>query len=174
MILAAPVDHWYSLSWVEWLGAVGFPLTLLGLYLTWWQARKAFDAAEAAKQASTKTQRQMRANQLIVLIPQLRWISSELDAAIQDNNKSLARRHLDNWRWQASHIHGILSSAEPDQVEVLRRLQLSVAQAATAGAVLIKPNGSIKADCMKARAAIASVCDDLNAWVGKNSTQVLD
>jgi hypothetical protein len=173
-MLATATKHWYSLSWVEWVGVVGLPLTLLGLYLTWWQANRAFDAAEAARKASIRTQRQMRANQLIVLVPQLRWISSELDAAIQENNVSLARRHLDSWRGQASHIHGILSNAEPDEVEVLKKLQASVGQAATASAALLGPNGGIKTNCMKARTAIASVCDDLNAWVGKNSTQVTE
>ncbi|MDW3850744.1 hypothetical protein NMK34_29450 [Micromonospora sp. BRA006-A] len=166
---------WYDLPWSDWVGVVGFPLGLFGLWLTFKQASDAKDAAASANTAIRRTQSQIRANQLLVLIPQLRWIASELDFAIDESNERLARRHLDSWRWQANNIHGMLTSADSSQRRILKSLQESVGQAASAGTLLMGKNlkgESVLDRCDKARESIGRVCDQLSAWAGENVTQV--
>ena len=165
---------WYQLSWVDWVSVGGLPLALIGLYLTWVQAKNAAKAAEAAREAVLETEHRIRINQLMVLIPQLRWTVSELESAISSYNSSQVRRQLESWRWQASNIYGMLEAVAPAEARTLRILQQSVGLARSAGAALIAKPGTEEAlrnDFSKVRAAIVLACDDLNMWLGRSSTQ---
>jgi hypothetical protein len=123
--------------------------------------------------AVRQTQAQIRANQLLVIVPQLRWISTELDAALESDNASLARRQLDVWRSQAGHVHGILSNVDSNESDLLQALNESVGLAAAAGTALLQnQHGPALRRCSKARAAIGVACDRLTVWVGENSTRV--
>lgn len=75
-------NAWYDITWVDWVAVVGVLAALVGLYLTWREARKAATSAEATRLAVTQTEVQLRANQLLILLPQLRALALELDAAI--------------------------------------------------------------------------------------------
>ncbi|MEU7934486.1 hypothetical protein [Micromonospora echinofusca] len=174
-------DHaWHHLEWFEWiglgLGVVGFPLTLWGLWLTWQQATEANTAARAAQEAIRRTQGQLRSNQLMVMIPQLRWIASELDAAIDFESVPLTRRFLENWRSYAGQAQGLLSKTDPDRGDLLIQISESISLAASADASLFSKTGSVilTKSCAKARAAIREACDGLHVWLGENSTQVQD
>lgn len=171
MFLAEASQHWYNLGWVDWLAVAAFPLTLVGLYFTWRQAREASNSAEAARRAVQSTQQQIRAKQLMVLIPQLMWISSEIDSAIEIGNISLVRRYLHNWRLQAGNVNGILLAADPNQIELATALNNSVSMAAVTEGSLMKRPGATRSDCMKARDAIAVASGELNIWIGRNSTE---
>ena len=173
-MLVAAGDQWYDLRWFEWIGVTGLPLAWWGLWLTWAQAKRATSATVATEKAIQRTQQQLRANQLLVLIPQLRLISAELGAAIEDNSRTLARRQLDNWRGQASHLHGILSGANPEQQELLTLLQQSIEFASSAGASLLQStkNKTVMSIALNASIAIAHTCDQLNAWAGRRATEV--
>ncbi len=170
MLLAAETHHWYQLTWVDWITVAGLPLALVGLYLTWRQARKAANSAKAVQDAIESTELKIRTKQLMVLIPQLRWIAVELEDAINTQSGAGARKQLDSWRWQAGSIRGILSAADPDEIQILKGLQQSVGLARVAGSALLEGR-PVSSACTKARASIVTVCDDLNTWLGKNSTQ---
>ena len=173
LVLAAS-QPWYAIGWVDVVSVVGLPLTLLGLTLAWWQARAASNYAKAAREAVEHTERRLRANQLLVLIPQLRWISAELDASIEANNAVLAKRQLDNWRWQASNVHGLLDVGEINERSLLQALQQSVGLAhAASGNLMMPENGPVLKRCARARASIGRVCDQLNVWVGQNVTRAM-
>lgn len=171
MFLAAVSQHWYNVGWVDWLAVAAFPLTLAGLFFTWRQARKASNSAEAARQAVQSTQQQIRAKQLMVLIPQLLWIASEIDSAIEIENIPLVRRYLHNWRLQAGNVNGILLAADPNEIELATALNNSVSMAAITEGSLMKRPQATRSDCMKARDAITSASSELNIWVGRNSTE---
>jgi hypothetical protein len=161
---------WYDHSWIEWVGLAGVILTLAGLWLTWLQARKATTAAEAARTAVSRTEVQLRANQLLVLIPQLRWLTGELDAAIDAGEPIWARRHLESWRWHASNVRGLLSVADNEQKKILKALQDSVSQAASAGEVLRARKVPVADATHQARTSIGRACDELIGWVGQSAT----
>lgn len=165
--------HWYQLTWVDWITVAGLLLTLVGLYITWRQARNAANAAKAAQDAIIATERTIRSKQLMVLIPQLRWIVSELETAITTNDRKGARRQFDSWRWQASNIQGILTVADPEESAILRGLQESVSLARVAGAALLDEKSTIFSRASKARTSIVAVCDELNTWLGRNSTEAI-
>jgi hypothetical protein len=170
-MLGVANHQWYDLRWYEWVGVAGLPLAFWGLWLTWMQAKRATNAAVQTGAAVQRTQLQLQANQLLVLIPQLRLISTELDWAIQDNDRSLTKRQLDNWRWQASHVRGILSSADPEQRKILASLQTSIGLAASAGSSLLASNKAVNLVAINARTAISGTCDALSMWAGHRSTQ---
>jgi hypothetical protein len=163
---------WYaSLGWVYWLTVGGFPLTLAGLYVTWHQAREASSAANAARRAVQRTQQQIRANQLMVLVPQLTWIANEVDWAIERENFDVVRRFLNSWRHHAGNVHGILMAQAPNESEILKVLMQSIGLAAVTDGLLFQQEKSTRKDCMRAREAIRSAIDQLNPWLGKNSTE---
>jgi hypothetical protein len=168
--MAAEAHHWYQLTWVDWISVAGLPLALVGLYMTWRQARDAADAARAAQQAIAATERRIRSKQLMVLIPQMRWIVSELESAITTKDRTAARKQLDSWRWQAGNAQGILSANDPDETKILHGLQQSVGLARVAGAALMKEGRAVATSCAEAHSSILTVCDELNTWLGKNST----
>ena len=170
---AASSHHWYQLTWIDWITVGGFPLALVGLYVTWRQARNAANSAKAAQDAIIATERTIQSKQLMVLIPQLRWTVIELESAIIDRDRKGARRQLDSWRWQAGNIQGILTAADPEEIEILQGLQQSVSLARVAGSALMDEQSPLFSRCSKARTSIVAVCDELNTWLGKNSTEAI-
>jgi hypothetical protein len=173
-VFVASASHtaWYaSLSWLDWLTVVGFALTLVGLYMAWHQAREATNAANAARRAVQRTQEQIRTKQLMVLVPQLTWIANEVDWAIERENFDVVRRFLTSWRNHAGNVHGILMAQAPNESEILMALMASISMAKIADGILFKNEKSTRKDCMKAREAIISAIDQLNPWLGRNSTE---
>lgn len=146
MILVVEEARWYAVSWVDWLNVVAFSLALLGLWLTFRQARDAKKqataartAAEAASTAVVRTQKQIRANQLLLLIPQLRWVAAELDVAISEDEPNLSRRTLDSWRWQAGQVHGLLTASSAERKLLRYELLSELHDAARRSAELPDP-----------------------------------
>ena len=145
--MAAEPHHWYQLTWIDWFTVAGLPLALVGLYVTWRQARNAANSAKAAQDAIIATQRTIRSKQLMVLIPQLRWTVLELEKAITTNDRKGARKQLDSWRWQAGNIQGILTAADPEEITILEGLQESVGLARVAGSALLDEKSPIFFTC---------------------------
>lgn len=164
---------WYDLSWDQSLGVLGTVLTLVGLGLAWWQAKKARGAAEAARYAVQQTQQQIVAKQLQLLLYQLRWVVGEIDRAIQAEQPDLAKTFLDNWRVQASQIHGMLSGTRIAEVELQQALTQSVTLAKIASQNLMSSSKDpLVRRCSRAQAAIGTAADLVLMWAGENATQV--
>lgn len=159
---------------MDWVTVAALPLSLVGLSVTWWQARNAARSAEAANSAVRETEQKIRVNQLMVLIPQLRWTVADLETAISNDDAAMVRRQLESWRWQAGNIHGMLSAADPAETRVLKILQQSVGLSRTAGSLLMDPGVPVMNSCNKARGSIVVACDELNTWLGRSSTQTQD
>ena len=170
-VQAASLHHWYQLTWVDWLTVAGIPLALIGLFFTWQQARNAASAAKAAQEAVQRTEQTIRAKQLAILVPLLRWTVTELESAIAANSHSAARRSLDSWRWQAGNAQGVLGARDPAEFTVLQSLQQSVGLARTAGTALMKEDRLVATSCSKAHQGILVACDQLSVWLGRNSTE---
>lgn len=156
-----------SLTWRDWSNFGGLLLAIAGIGLTLWQVKKARSASEAALKAVESTRTQVVSGQLLLLVPQLRWIAGELDDALHSRSSPAAKKQLDNWRWQASNIHGILSSDEAPDSSLLTTIQQSVALASTAGGLLLTEldQDPMRA-CKKAREKAWVVCDALSSWSG--------
>jgi hypothetical protein len=107
----------------------------------------------------------------LILIPQLKWLASELDIAIKNEDADLTRRHLDNWRGQAAHVRGLLLADTSAGKKQLRDVQESVALAFTATTSLLEGKRPVLEACKQARESIGSVCNELSIWVAQQSTQ---
>lgn len=175
--MAVTATSWYAIGWVDWVSVGGVPLTLFGLWLAWIQARAAANSAKAAQKAIEYTERRLRANQLLVLIPQLRFIEKGLDEAIEHDDAQHAKRELDNWRWHAGNIYGLLSadgSADHAKVALVHiQKSLGLAHAAT-GQLIGTSQIPVKERCTRARGSIGKVCDELNTWVSRNASLAQD
>ncbi|MEU4329035.1 hypothetical protein [Nonomuraea dietziae] len=177
MITTMPVAPaprpWYDLNWVEWSNIVGLVLTLVGLGFTWWQAKGAANAARAAKEAVGITELQLRTNQLMILVPQLRTLINELDVTSAEEGITHVQRCLDKWRSQASIINGLLLHVDVDK-NILIEIQQSIGLAKTASESLHQgKEAPIKTKTRKARTSMTSACDSLDVWLGKNMTKAL-
>jgi hypothetical protein len=161
---------WYSIRWVDWASLAGVLLTAVGVLFTWREASRARGAADAARDAVQVTERRLRANQLLLLVPQLRSTASELDRAIDWDDAALARRQFDSWRAIAAHVSGILRN-EDVEVEMRRAVQQSVGLASRASSALLEGKRPVGAACSRARTSVAVVCNELTEWVGEHTTR---
>ncbi len=166
-------EAWHERTWDEWVGVVGTLLGLVGLYITWRQARAARTAAEAARKAVTSTQEELRGNHLLVQIGQLRWVTSALDDAMANNKPDVARLLLESWRYSAGQIHGLILKDPTAGDVLLTQVQESIGQAVVAGsAVLARPSRNVSTSCSQARQAIGVAFDALNQWSGQRAHMI--
>ncbi|HEX8345148.1 MAG TPA: hypothetical protein VF657_10515 [Actinoplanes sp.] len=172
---------WQQLSsWADLLSIAGIPLAILGIWQAWRQARRATTAAEAAERAVVNTESKLRGRVLLaLLVPQLHWISNELDSAIEADNPRQAQRQLKNWRQVAGNVRGMLNVSDEDsgkdQLELLTLLQESVYLARIAGEAIAKSAGApLLKNSAKARSSISHVCDEFSMWVGETLTRTGD
>lgn len=168
---AAPSEgpRWYEIEWFEWLGLAGFALTLLGLYLTYRQASNARTAATAAGAAVEATQERLRANYLLVVVPNLKGIAARLDTAISMDDDEGTRQYLDQWRDQAGQVYGMLKREAGEDAGIVKTLQTSMALAFAANTALLGGKRPVVTACKRARESVAQSCDELNTWIGDRS-----
>ena len=170
MHASAQVTQWYDIGWAAWVAVAGFPPALIGIFLAWRQAKSASDTAKATQAAMRNAQQQIRANQLMIFVPQLRQISTELGTAITTDDTKLALRQLENWIWNVGYIRGLLAGAKVQET-MLTRIQDSVALASEATKSLLEGNKTVFSACISARTAIGTASDMLNTWIGEHSTK---
>lgn len=159
---------------------IGTALAIVGLALTWVQARQAKEQAQGARTASEaaalsldRAQRQLRGNLMLNLVPQLRFIAAELDLSIESGSPEQARRHLDHWRSQANHLHGVLKDEVPEPRSLLRQLNQSVAFATEAETNLISnPDKSVVETCVQVRKEIGNAMNLLAQRAGRQVSHV--
>lgn len=179
MLLAAPA--WATVNWwADWISVAGLPLAIAGIVQAWRQAVKATTAAQAAERAVMATESKLRGRVLLaLLVPQLHWISNELDAAIEADDAGHAQRQLKNWRQVAGNVRGMLNvsdtPSDKDEYDLLNLLQESVLLARIAGQAIARSSDTaLVKHCSKARASIGQVCDEFSMWVGEIVTRTGD
>ena len=118
------------------LGLNGFDLAVIGAFLglcalavAIGQLIRTQRALTAARSAIETTQEGLAMNQLLTVIPQLQRIETELDDAVDDDDKKAARRLLASWRGMATDILGVLvghpaTEAQPASKQTRRYLRL--------------------------------------------------
>jgi hypothetical protein len=91
---------------VDWFSVVAGVATLIGLALTFVQARRARSAADGACRAVTETEGQLRHQALLFLAPEPRKVASKLDFAIY--TATMVSWHAASWMLgatrQAEHV----------------------------------------------------------------------
>ncbi|WP_141722601.1 hypothetical protein [Micromonospora aurantiaca (nom. illeg.)] len=170
-MIADTPDPWYVLAWWDWIGVASAALGLIGLALALVQVYKARRAAQAALQAVRQTQGRIRASQIMVLAPQLRFIFRDIELSIGEENPSLTQRTIDRWRSQAAHISGLLMAEDNTGNTTTQKINAGIAQAVVANQALMKNSALDHRNLTKARTAMSEACDALEVWVGQNITK---
>lgn len=120
------------------LSIVGIVVTCAGFTVTIWQLMRTASASEATAAAIQETARRMNLNHLLVLLPQLRVIEGDLDAAMAENDRKLAIRSLVNFSHTANQVASLLEH-ETDSVdqELVLKLRSSALEAGKAKNALV-------------------------------------
>lgn len=133
------------------------PLQLIGFGIAIWQIRKAKSAAESARDAATSAVDSVGANLLLVVLPQLVQVETNLEWAVANRDRATTIHYLGAWRWQAGQVRGLLGRGESPPRSTLRHLQASIAAAADAKLALQDPAEDVFECCRAVQKAIATV-----------------
>lgn len=124
------------MSLIQWLSDtnawVGLPITIAGFAVAIWQIRKTKSSADSAAAAATDTATAMSESYLLVLLPQLHRVESDLDIAVDRGERQLAASHMSQWRWQAGQLRGLLDTNDPVSKRMAKAIQTSITLAASA------------------------------------------
>lgn len=149
------------------------PLTVTGLAVAIWQARKARDAAEAAEAAAKETKGILANNYLLVLLPQLQRIEQDLEVAIGNDDHRLVVYHLGSWRWQAGQVRHLIEGDPRVKTRVVKAIQQSIALTAQTKLDLLEDQSDLPGKTRSARESITVVTGELGGLVALYSNQTL-
>jgi hypothetical protein len=103
-----PVQHFVGLDGFG-LAVLGAIAGLLALALSFWQLARTQRALVAARKAIEATQEGLAMNLLLTLIPKLQEIETDLDDAVENDDKKAGRQLLASWRSTAGEVLGVLA-----------------------------------------------------------------
>ncbi|WP_157944111.1 hypothetical protein [Blastococcus atacamensis] len=112
----------------------------MGFSLAIQQLRKTAKASEATKTAIEETARRMSMNHLLVLLPQLRVIEGDLDAAAADDDRRLAIRSLVSYSHTANQVASLMAGEKDVDGDLIERLRASARTAGAAKSTLVTSN----------------------------------
>jgi hypothetical protein len=159
-------------DWLSPLNAwVSIPLQALGFGLTFWQIRKTRKSADAAKTAALGAQAQIGSNLLLVVLPQLNQIETNLEWAISNSNRIAVVHYLGSWRWQAGQVRGHLERQGEEDEEFLTMLQSSIATAADTKLAIQDPSTDLTKRTRAALKSIAAVTGLVGEMTARNSIE---
>lgn len=148
-----------DLSFSDWLGIIGLIVTTIGFGVTIWQLVRTANASIATKKAIEATARRMSLNHLLVLLPQLRVIEGDLDAAMAEDDRKLAIRTLVNYSHTANQVASLLETeGEAVDGDLITRLRSSASEAGRAKSALVTSSrGTVKSTAKVAAEGIGEV-----------------
>ena len=147
-----------DLSGSDWIGISGLAVTVVGFGATIWQLVRTANASIATRKAIEETARRMSLNHLLVLLPQLRVIESDLDAAMADEDRKLAIRSLVHFSHTANQVASLLEG-EGDSIdrELIKQLRSSALEAGQAKSTLVTTSRTVKVVAKTAAESIGKV-----------------
>lgn len=158
----------------EWLditnGWVAIPLQLIGFGIAYWQIVKTRNVAAAARDSAKRTEEQIGSNLLLIVLPQLVQIETNLEWSVSRSDRHSAIHYLGSWRWQAGQLRGYLARQQ-ESAEILDLIQNSIAIAADTKLALQDQNADVPKRCKSAQKTIASVTGKLGELTAKNSIE---
>lgn len=120
------------------LGIWGLVVSVIGFGLTVWQLVRTANAAIATKAAIIQVNRRMLMNHLLVLLPQIRTLEADLDAAIAADDHLAAIRALNSFSHTASQIASLLDAdKDPNDAALISDLRSSASTASANKSLLV-------------------------------------
>lgn len=163
---------WQGLALGDQLAVVGILVTVVGFSLTIWQLVRTANASEASRKAIEATARRMSMNHLLVLLPQLRMIESDLDAAAAEDDRKLAIRSLVNYSHTATQVATLLEAEGDIDDQLIERLRSSAKAAGSAKSTLVTTNRAVRVVIKEAVEQIGEVSSHATGLVGKFQVKV--
>ncbi|KQR06433.1 hypothetical protein ASF74_03425 [Arthrobacter sp. Leaf145] len=158
----------------DWLdvanGWLAVPLQLVGFGIAYWQIFKTRSVAVAARDAAKRTEEQIGGNLLLLILPQLVQIETNLEWSVSRIDRHAAMHYLGSWRWQAGQLSGHLARQDDSQ-EMLALIQASIAMAADTKLALQDEKSDVARRCKSAQKTIAAVTGKLGELTAKNSIE---
>ena len=131
---------------------VGLVVSVFGFLITIWQLIRTANAAKASTRALEEATQRLSKNHLLVVLPQVRLLENDLDAALADDDKKLAIRTLVSYSHAANQLASLLAGHDdPEVSDLIVKLKESAVTASAAKATLV--SGTTKAVRLVARAA---------------------
>ncbi|MCI4657555.1 hypothetical protein [Cryobacterium zhongshanensis] len=152
-------------------GWATIPLAIVGFLIALQQISKTRDAAEAAKDAAEAATKHIGSNLLLVVLPQLVQIETNLEWAVGRGDRNAAIHYLGAWRWQAGQVRGHLMTKKSPHAEFLAQLQTSIAIAADTKLALQDPAADIPRRTKSVQKMIALVTGMVGELTARNSLE---
>ncbi|MFF2605822.1 hypothetical protein [Arthrobacter koreensis] len=147
------------------------PLQIAGFAIAYWQIAKAKNAATAAKEAAARTEKQIGANLLLVVLPELNQIETNLEWAVGQADRNATIHYLASWRWQAGQLRGHLMRQGGVDDKLLTQIQQSIATAADTKLALSDTSADVAKRCRAALKSIAHVTGTVGELMARNSIE---
>jgi hypothetical protein len=141
---------WLGIDPSDWLGIVGFALTVLGFAVTICQLRRTTKATDAARLALEAAAQTLGINHLLVLLPQIQALEVDMDVSSLDNDKKLAIRTLIAVRHIASQAATLMDTDPTEkESELIEMLNDFSKVAARSKALLVSGTDKQVSDVLK-------------------------
>lgn len=162
------VNEWFGTSQTDWIGYGGILVSGVGLGFTYFQARRAANAAASAERAARRTSRALAVAQMLSAIPELSRIDANLDVAVQDENRGATLDALREWRSKAGDLRGLIMAASTDEhVRIGTEIQKSIGAANQAKIALQDEGGHPLRSTKQCRLAMATVLESVSVLAGQ-------
>jgi hypothetical protein len=150
-----------SWSVADYLAVVGLALTAIGFSVTLWQLTRTANAAVATKNAVLATSR----TQLLMLLPQVRLIETELDWAISlaKDGREFASRVLTSYVHLAHEVAGLITVHGLADQKVCDAIRSTANLAATTKNKLYSSKSSLASITTEFRSSLAALGGTLSA-----------
>ncbi|WBB97273.1 hypothetical protein O7543_18200 [Solwaraspora sp. WMMA2080] len=149
--------------WKNIYDGVSLLVSLVGFGLTIWQLRRTANAAEATQRAVERTETRMALNHLLVLLPQFRVLETELDFAVQDEDRKMAMKVLASYAQIASQVAGLIDGRDGIDKDLMGKLERASRDASlTKARIINEPTRTVRLITKDFRSTTA----DLAAFIG--------
>jgi hypothetical protein len=181
----AAAVHWelfavFGWTLPDWLSVVGFPTVILGLWLAFRQGTDAKAAADqsreaavaardasaaarqnaqAAKEAIERTERRLSETHLLLAIPELDRVRTELESGVMNARRRDVLRALGDWGHTATDVLAILEHTDADRHrQLISDLERSAVITGQAKNDIIAKRTDLEPGTREAREIIGVVC----------------
>lgn len=158
----------------EAIGLVGLVVSVVGFWLAIVQLRRTAKATKATADGISQTLHRMNVNHMLVLLPQLRLIESDLDQAAEEEDRRLAQRTLVSYSHTASQVAMLLEGSEsPGDSQLIEKLRGSARRASQAKAALVSSNRvSVKTAIKEVGAEVGDIAGIAAGLIAQYQTKV--
>ena len=124
-------------AWFDWLGILGFALTVGAFAIAAIELHQAKTSTETATRRLDEARVKLNNDQLSAILPQISTVIADLDFSIKANNGEVAHRSLLRYSYVANEAVALLKNLETDHTAVQDSLTQSASSALDVKAAIV-------------------------------------